>query len=257
MLMRHIRLALALVLVLFVAGAAFAQQPTQQTEQQTQGQQQQQRQGPGGQGGGGQGRGGDGGGAIGGRGGQAAGPPPTSPGIENYVNTDDLFSLSVPCKFTAKSITWETEYGTMLPGNVYSCNKGAEEYSMSVINYTDIAKLRAEQEHTPAARGGGYARIDLHASIAYAATKLRNEAAKVTYDAWHYINLIPGHELQTTLANGNRVYSAIYLHEYRLYIMKATVPADGIPPLLFTQSLAIIRPDGGGIRYQSIYRHPW
>jgi hypothetical protein len=86
---------------------------------------------------------------------------------------------------------------------------------------------------------------------------VRNEAAKVTYDAWHYINLIPGHELQYNLPNGNRVYAAIYLHEYRLYIMKATVPATGIPPLLFTQSLAITRPDGGGIRYQSIYRHPW
>jgi len=47
------------------------------------------------------------------------------------------------------------------------------------------------------------------------------------------------------------------LHEFRLYIMKATVPANGIPPLLFTQSLAMIRPDGGGIRYQTIYRHPW
>ena len=102
-----------------------------------------------------------------------------------------------------------------------------------------------------------YARIDLAASIDYAATRIRNEAAKVTYDAWHYINLIPGHELQTTLANGNRVYSAVYLHEYRLYIMKATVPAMGIPPLLYTQSFAVVRPDGGGIRYPSIYRHPW
>jgi hypothetical protein len=246
------RFALAALVLLFVAGTSFAQQQTQQqTEQQTQEQQQQQRQGRGGQAGQ-QGRGGGGG-----RGGQAAVPEPPDPDIDAYVNTDDLFSLSVPCKFTGTDTTWESEYGTKLPGHIYSCTKGAEEYSMTVINYTDIIKLRAEQEHTPAARGDAYARIDLQASIAYAATKVRNEAAKVTYDAWHYINLIPGHELQTTLANGKRVYSAIYLHEYRLYIMKATVPANGIPPLLFTQSLAILRPDGGGIRYQTIYRHPW
>ena len=74
---------------------------------------------------------------------------------------------------------------------------------MSVINYTDILKIRAAQEHTAAAGGGGvdaYARIDAAASIDYACTRMRNEAAKVTYDAWHYINLIPGHELQYTLA---------------------------------------------------------
>ncbi len=168
-----------------------------------------------------------------------------------------MFTLSVPCVFTSRAIEWESEYGTKLPGNVYSCNKGLEQYSMTVINYTDIIKLRAAQEHTPAARGDAYARIDLHASIQYAATKMRNEAAKVTYDAWHYINLIPGHDIKYDLANGNRVYGAIYLHEYRLYIMKAVIPANGIPPLLFTQSLAITRPDGSNLRYQSIYRHPW
>jgi hypothetical protein len=241
---------LAVLLALFVVGPLFAQQPggQQQTEQQTQDRQRATQQGQGrGGGGGGQGRGG-------------AAEPAVSPGIENYVNTEDMFSLNVPCKFAGKSITWESEYGTTLPGNVYSCNRGAEEYSMTVINYTDIIKLRREQEHTDAAGGGGvdaYARIDVHASIDYAATKLRNEATKVTYDAWHYINLIPGHELQYNLANGNRVYAAIYLHEYRLYIMKAIVPANAIPPLLFTQSLAITRPDGSGVRYREIYRHPW
>jgi hypothetical protein len=80
-----------------------------------------------------------------------------------------MLSLSVPCKFAVSTITWETEYGTKLPANVYSCNKGPEEYSMTVANYTDIIKLRAAQEHTPAARGDAYARIDLHASVDYAA----------------------------------------------------------------------------------------
>jgi hypothetical protein len=173
------------------------------------------------------------------------------------VNKDDLFSVSVPCEFTTKDITWATEYDSKLPGHVYNCKDGDNEYEMSVINYTDIIKIRAAQEHTDAARGDAYARIDLAASIDYACTRMRNEAAKVTYDAWHYINLIPGHELQTTLANGRRVYSAVYLHEYRLYIMKATAPPNGIPPLLYTQSFAIVRPDGTAVRYPTIYRHPW
>ena len=178
--------------------------------------------------------------------------------IDAYVNTTDLFSVSVPCKFTSKDITWDTEYDSKVPGRVYNCKNGDAEYEMSVINYTDIFKIRRAQEHTAAAGGvDTYARIDVQASVDYACTKMRNEAAKVTYDAWHYINLIPGHELQYNLPDGKRVYAAVYLHEYRLYIMKATVPPMAIPPLLYTQSFAVVRPDGTAIRYPSIYRHPW
>lgn len=246
--MRVIRFALAVVLI-FVAGRCFAQQePLSQrdAEQQLQEAQKavQERQ---------QGRGGRGGA-------QAQQPIPDDPDVEGYVNTVDFFSVSVPCMFTMRTITWETEYDSEVPGHVYSCKDGDNEYEMSVINYTDLMEIRRAQEHTDAAGGGGvdtYARIDVAASVAYASTKLRNEAAKVTYDAFHYINLIPGMELQYTLSNGNRVYAAVYLHDYRLYIMKATVPANGIPPLLYTQSFAVVRPDGSSIRYQAIYRHPW
>jgi hypothetical protein len=201
-----------------------------------------------------------------GRGGGAAnqgvggGPSPDDDkDVDQYVNTTDFFSVSVPCKFTAKDITWATEYDSKVPGRVYSCHNAASntDYEMSVINYKDIISIRRAQEHTQAAGGDAYARIDLAASIDYACTKIRNEAAKVTYDAWHYINLIPGHELQTTLADGRRVYAAVYLHEYRLYIMKATSQPKGIPPLLYTQSFAIVRADGSAVRYPTIYRHPW
>jgi hypothetical protein len=272
--MRMIRLALAVVLV-FVAWRSFAQQqqapdaqpqpqqaqgrgqgrgqgqrqpsPLQLAEQQLQEAQRMIREGQ-------QGRGNA---DLGGGQPQAA---PDDPDVNEYVNTTDFFSVSVPCKFTSKDITWDTEYDSKVPGRVYNCKNGNDEYEMSVINYTDILKIRAAQEHTAAAGGGGvdtYARIDLAASIDYACTKLRNEAAKVTYDAYHYINLIPGHELQYNLPDGRRVYAAAYLHEYRLYIMKATVPATGIPPLLYTQSFAVVRPDGSAIRYPTIYRHPW
>jgi hypothetical protein len=252
--MRAIRLGLVTVLV-FVTGSCFAQQrdpnaqPQQRqpsaeqlAEQQLQDAQRQIREGQPGRGGPGRG------------GAQAVADAPNP---EDYVNKEDLFSVSVPCKFTVKDIVWATEYDSKVPGHVYNCKDGNNEYEMSVINYTDIEKIRAAQEHTDAATGGMYGKIDVHASIDFACTKMRNEAAKVTYDAFHYMNLIPGHELQYTLSDGRRVYAAAYLHEYRLYIMKATVPAKGIPPLLYTQSFAAVRPDGSAIRYQTLYRHPW
>ena len=136
---------------------------------------------------------------------------------------------------------------------------------MTVINYTDVAKVFLQRERTAAEGGGGgnsaYARIDVQASVAYAATKIRQEAyaanAKLGLDNWHYIDLVPGHQVQYMKPNGERVFTGIYLHEYRLYIMKATAPANLPPPGLFQQSLSVVRPDGGRIRYQSIYRHPW
>jgi hypothetical protein len=280
--MRLNRFALAAVLI-FAAGRCFAQQQganAQPQQPQAQGQQpraqgggqqqgQQRQQGPeqaaeqqlqeaqrvvreGQQG---RGNAGLGGGQPQGRGGAQA--QPEDPDVDAYMNTDDLFSVSVPCKFATKDITWATEYDSKVPGRVYNCKSGDTEYEMSVINYTDILKIRAAQQHTDAAQGDAYARIDLAASIDYACTRMRNEAAKVTYDAWHYINLIPGHELQYNLPNGRRVYAAVYLHEFRLYIMKATAAPNGIPPLLYTQSFAVVRPDGSAVRYATIYRHPW
>ena len=216
--MRSIRFALAVVLAL-VAGRCFAQQgpagqgpqrqpsAEQAAEQQIQEAQRLVREGQ-------QGRGGQGPGQ--GRGAQVQQEPPDDPDVDAYVNTNDFFSVSVPCKFSSKDITWATEYDSTVPGRVYNCKSGDTEYEMSVINYTDILKIRAAQKHTDAAQGDVYGRVDLAASVAYAATKLRNEAAKVTYDAFHYINLIPGHELQYKLPGGMLVYAAFYLDEDRL-----------------------------------------
>ena len=188
--------------------------------------------------------------------------PPSD--YKTYTSTQDSFSIHVPCTFQIRDIEWLSEYENKLPGRVYSCNRGQEHYEMTVINYTDILKIHAERTHTDAADQGptnAYARIDLHASIDYAATKIRQEAyaanAKIGFDAWHYIDLIPGHQVQYVKPNGERTFTGIYLHEYRLYIMKATVPGNYPPPGLFQQSLSVLRPDGGRIRYQTIYRHPW
>jgi len=256
--MRLIRFALAALVIFLVVGSSLAQQPQQtqqQREQQAQEQQQQQRQGQQGQGRGG------------GRGGQQpvdlSDIPPSD--FKTYSNTQDFFSIHVPCTFQVRDIEWHSEYANKLPGRVYECSRGQENYTMTVINYTDVAKVFLERERTSAEGGGGgntaYARIDVQASVDYAATKFRQEAyaanAKMGLDNWHYIDLIPGHQVQFTKPNGERTFTGIYLHEYRLYIMRATVPGNLPPPGLFQQSLSILRPDGGRIRYQSIYRHPW
>jgi hypothetical protein len=233
--MRLTRFALAALVILVVAGQGLAQQAPQ-------GQQQ------------GQGRGG-------GRGGQAEPPIPVPPSsYKTYVNREDFFSVHVPCDFgPAQKITWISEYENPLPGNVYTCNRGQEKYTMTVINYTDVQKIMDARETTDAAQQGGnaYARIDVYASIDFAAMKLRQKATKVNFDAWHYVDLIPGHQVQFTTADGMRNFASIYLHNYRLYILEAVAPPTAPPPGLFQQSLSILDAEGNRIRYRSIYQHPW
>ena len=224
------RFAMAALVVLFVPGSSFAQQPQQ-------GQQQ------------GQGRGAQG---------QPQQPDPVDPDVDAYVSRVDFFSINVPCKFTTRDITWVSEYANKVPGRIYSCTKGPESYTMTVINYTDVEAIhKARTDTTAADQPDTYWRIDVHASIDFAATKLRQKAAKVTFDAWHYIDLIPGHQLQFTNTDGTRTFAGIYLHKYRLYIMEATVPANYPPPGLFQQSLSMLDDMGNRVRYRTIYQHPW
>ena len=75
----------------------------------------------------------------------------------------------------------------------------------------------------------------------------------VTYDAWHHIDRVSGHQVNLTNANGTRTFAALYLHENRLYILDGTVPADGPEPGLFTQSLSFLDAEGKRVRYEDIY----
>ena len=123
-----------------------------------------------------------------------------------------------------------------------------------MVDYTDAERIHAERTNkTEAESPSIYWQIDVQASIAYAAWQFRQRNAKVTYDAWHYIDLVEGHQLQLTNADQSRTFAGIYLHESRLYILEATVPPGAPPPGLFQQSLSFLDEEGNRVRYDSIY----
>ena len=96
-----------------------------------------------------------------------------------------------------------------------------------------------------------YWEIDIRASVAYAATSFRQRGGQVTYDAYHYIDRVEGHQLQITNENESRTYAAIYLHDSRLYIIEATVVPGSLPPGMFQQSLSFMDQNGERIRYEN------
>lgn len=172
-----------------------------------------------------------------------------------YTNRLDRFEVNFPSQPKVDEIKWPSEYGAVFPGRVYTVEQSGSRYSITVIDYTDAERIHAARKnHTEADSLPIYWQVDVQASIAYAATKFRQRpGVKVTYDPFHYIDLVSGHQLQITNPDQSRTFAGIYLHESRLYILEATVPARAPQPGLFQQSLSFLDASGKKVRYPTIY----
>jgi hypothetical protein len=185
----------------------------------------------------------------------AVAPPASAQEWTTYTNRVDRFEVNFPGQPVVNEITWPSEYGAVFPGRVYSLELNGSRYSVAVVDYTDAERIHAARtNHTEADSLPIYWQVDVQASIAYAATKFRQRpGVKVTYDAFHYIDLVSGHQLQITNPDQSRTFAGIYLHESRLYILEATVPARAPQPGLFQQSLSFLDAAGKKVRYPTIY----
>ena len=172
-----------------------------------------------------------------------------------FSSPEDKFSIVFPGKPTVRTITWPSEYGAVFPGRVYTVQQGPSRYSVTVIDYRNAEAIHAKIDKAPSFDDPRYWQMDILASVQYAATKLyrTKPGAKVTYDAWHYIDLVEGHQIQLTNADNTKTYVSIYLHENRLYIVDATVPANAPAQGIFQQNLGFQDEKGGRVRYDDIY----
>ena len=173
----------------------------------------------------------------------------------NYTNTTDFFSINLPesVEPEEREISWPSEYGAVFPGRVYEVREGPATYSVTVIDYTDSYRIHLARTNSTEADSPvnyEYWRIDMIASVAYAARQFRERGGEVTYDAWHHVDRVAGHQLNITNADETRSYVGIYLHDARLYIVEATVPKNYPPQLQFQQSLGFIDEQGINVRYE-------
>src|SRR5258705_10982748 len=76
---------------------------------------------------------------------------------------------------------------------------------------------------------------------------------KITFDNFHYINLVTGHQLTVVNPDTTRTYVGLYLHENRLYVLDATVARNAPAPIIFQQSLEFLDAEGKSIRYRTYY----
>jgi hypothetical protein len=163
----------------------------------------------------------------------------------------DSFEIFVPGgEFEIEDTNFDSEYGAVMPARTYTHREDGSSYTVTVVDYTDAREIHASRDRTEADYEL-YWEVDVRASIAYAAWKIRERGGDVTFDAYHYIDRVEGHQLQITNDDSSRTYAAIYLHDSRLYIAEASVPTNSITRGFFQQSMQWIDADGGRIRYQN------
>ncbi|MGH9197650.1 MAG: hypothetical protein ACRD1T_18140 [Acidimicrobiia bacterium] len=178
-----------------------------------------------------------------------------------YHSREDFFSVNFPGQPTVRDITYASEYGLTLPGRVHSYVDGPNRYSVTAVDYSNAEKLHAERQKKCQAAGGdgdqcgNPGRADVRGSIVHATSSFLQRNAKITHYANYNADLVEGHRLQLTNADGSRTFAVIHLHDYRLYILEGTVPAGVPPPALFQQSLGFLDKEGKRIRYETTYSH--
>ena len=171
-----------------------------------------------------------------------------------FVSMEDRFRMFGPGQPEVEEVSYPSEYGVEYPARLYTYEDGPNRYSLMVVDYSDAQRIHSERTNKTSADDGSiYWSVDVLGSIAYAAWNIRRRGGEVTYDAFHYIQRVDGHQLQITNANQSRTYAGIYLHDLRLYIVEATSPAARPPPTIFQQSLELLNEDGEIFNYRYLH----
>lgn len=184
-----------------------------------------------------------------------------------YVNREDGFRVDFPGQPTATQTTVRSEYGSDLPARVYTVVRGAERYTVTVVDYRDVQRIAEERAKKTCPTnfgderacglnlaGRGYWKEEIGGALLHATFGFMTRDARVTHLAWAWQDLVEGHEIQlVNNADRSRTFAYIAMHRNRLYIVEGTAPESAAPPALFQQSLGFVDPDGRGVRYQSVY----
>ena len=184
-----------------------------------------------------------------------------------FASREDRFSINFPGAPRVIATTYKSQFGADLPARVYSAAQGQSRFAITVVDYRPIERILTEKsKNCPAGaetcRGGsnpgsstgaGYWKADVAGAIVYATWQFMQRDAKVTLLVWSNIDLVEGHMLHLANPDAPRTFASIFMHDDKLYIAEATVPAGAPEPGLFQQSLGWIDEEGRSIRYQTLY----
>jgi len=186
----------------------------------------------------------------------SAGGEAGEPDWVNMAYPDQLFRANFPSEPSITTAPFLAEYGGTFPSTLYTVEENDSLYQITVVDYSDAKNIYLKlAEEINVAGAHNFWLYDQMGAIAYAAQQFRLRGGEITYDAWHHVDFIGGHQLFITNPDSTRTYAGIYRHADRLYILEATVPADAPPQGIFQQSLNILDEEGKRIRYDLMPDH--
>jgi len=174
----------------------------------------------------------------------------------DYQSREDFFSVSFPGEPTVEEITYPTEYRITLPGRMYSYENDPYRYSVTVVDYRGAIEIHLARNESCRATGGDGDLCqddgpeDIRGAIVYASWNIMSrDGVDVDHYAYYNSDLVEGHNLRLTNADGSRTSAVVHMHENRLYILEATVPRGAPAPGLFQVSLQFLDSEYKRIRY--------
>lgn len=169
-----------------------------------------------------------------------------------YVNLEDRFGVNFPAEPEVEAFAYESEFQAVYPGRRYRVQRGQDLFLVTVVDFSDAERIHSEMEKTEAASGSNVWINDQRASVARAARQFRQRGGEVTYDAWSHLDLVEGHQLQITNADGSRTFAGMYFNgdSRRLFVLEATVAPQSPPAGQFQQSLRFLDEEGSRVRYR-------
>lgn len=181
-----------------------------------------------------------------------------------FVSLEERFTAVFPGTPTITETPWLSQFGAVLPARVYSVMQGQSRFVITVVDYRPVERVQVEKARAcPEGAntcqgipdwGIGYWKNDVRGAIVYAVSKFLMRDVKVTEIIWNGIALVQGQALQlTNTADQSRTFVGVYMHDNRLVIVEATVPAAYPAPVAFTESIGWIDERGRAVRYQTMY----
>jgi len=67
---------------------------------------------------------------------------------DEFVSKEDGFKVDFPGQPKVAETTWKSQMDYILPGKIYSVEKGKEKYSVTVIDYRPIEQQGIERSKT-------------------------------------------------------------------------------------------------------------
>jgi hypothetical protein len=175
-----------------------------------------------------------------------------------YTGRQDFFIVNFPAQPAISEIAYSSEYGMSLPARVYTAVEGPNQYVVTVVDYSKAEQMHADKvkncqgyPDTCLNRGPN----ELRGAMDYAVSSFLQKNGKVTYYGYADTDRVEGRRVQLINPDQSRTFVAVYMHDYRLYILEGTVRGNTPPPALFQQSLGFFDPEGVRVRYATVYRH--